>query len=160
MFLSTSIKLKLPLSLHLLRIAIMIGWSLYFKIAFKVESLVLLTKVSPFEYLEISRFCTILEKKLFKTSAVSRSVFTSSLFSIKWISSLPATLSNRRGFTVFQNSLLRHCPGVFIVNFEQVNAGCDETDLVDTWKKLNTRLSYKHVIYFSIYGVVPWKICN
>ena len=44
----------------------MLGWFLYFKIDFKVASLVLLTKVSSFEYLEISRFCTILEKKLFK----------------------------------------------------------------------------------------------
>ena len=70
-FWSTSIKLKLPLSLHLLRIAIMLGWFLYFKIAFKVASLVLLTKGSSFEYLEISRFCTIFEKMLFKTSAVS-----------------------------------------------------------------------------------------
>ena len=60
----------------MLRIAIMLGWFLYFKITFKVASLVLLTKGSPFEYLEISRFCTILEKKLFKASAVSRSVFT------------------------------------------------------------------------------------
>ena len=88
-FWSTLIKLKLPLSLHLFWIAILLGWFLYFKIAFKVGSLVLLTKGSSFEYLELSRFCTILEKKLFKTSAVSRSVFTSSL---------PATLSDRRGF--------------------------------------------------------------
>ena len=35
---------------------------LYFKIAFKFASLVLLTNGSSFEYLEISRFCTILEK--------------------------------------------------------------------------------------------------
>ena len=60
----------------MLRNAIMLGWFLYFKIAIKVASLVLLTKGSPFEYLEISKFCTILEKKLFKVSAVSRSVFT------------------------------------------------------------------------------------
>ena len=78
-------KLKLPLSLHLLQIAIMLGWFLYLKIPLKVASLVLLTKGSPFEYLNISRFCTILEKKLFKTSAVSRLVFTSSLFSISLV---------------------------------------------------------------------------
>ena len=56
----------MPLSLHLLRIAIMLGWFLYFKIAFKVTSLVLPTKGSPFEDLEISRFCTILEKSYLK----------------------------------------------------------------------------------------------
>ena len=62
-FWSTSIKLKLPLSLHLLRIAIMLGWFLHFKIAFEVASVVLFTKGSLFEYLEISRFSSILEKK-------------------------------------------------------------------------------------------------
>ena len=40
----------------------MVGWFLYFKIAFKVASLALITKGSSFEYLEILRFCTILEK--------------------------------------------------------------------------------------------------
>ena len=44
----------------------MLGWFLYLTITFKVASLVLLTKGLLFEYLEISRFCTILEKKLFK----------------------------------------------------------------------------------------------
>ena len=64
-FWSTSIKLKLSISLHLFWIAIMLEWFLYFKVAFKVASLVLLTKGSSFEYLEISRFFTILGKKLF-----------------------------------------------------------------------------------------------
>ena len=63
-FWSTSIKFKSPLSLHLFPIAIMLGWFLYFKIAFKIASLVLLTKGSSFEYLEILRFCTILEEKV------------------------------------------------------------------------------------------------
>ena len=48
----------------------MLGWFLYFKIAFQVSSLVLFTKGSPFEYLAISRSCSILEKKLFNNSAV------------------------------------------------------------------------------------------
>ena len=43
----------------------MLRWFLYFKIAFKFASLVLLTNSSSFEYLEISRFCTRLEKKLY-----------------------------------------------------------------------------------------------
>ena len=47
----------------------MLGWFLYLKIAFKVVSLVLLTKGLLIE----SRFCTIFEKKLFiKTLAVSK----------------------------------------------------------------------------------------
>ena len=61
----------------------MLEWFLYFKIASKVAPLVLLTKGLSFEYLEILRFCTILEEKLFKTAAVSGSVFKGSLFSIK-----------------------------------------------------------------------------
>ena len=61
----------------------MLGWFLYLKIAFKVASLVLCTKGSLFEYLEMLRSCTILEEKSNKTSAISRSVFTGSLFSIK-----------------------------------------------------------------------------
>ena len=40
-FWSNSIKLKLSLSVHLLWLAIMLGWLLYFRIAFKVASLVL-----------------------------------------------------------------------------------------------------------------------
>ena len=61
----------------------MLGWFLYFKIAFKVASLVLLTKGLSFEYLEILRFCTILEKSYSKPKVFKTSVFTSSLFSIK-----------------------------------------------------------------------------
>ena len=44
----------------------MLGWFLYFKIALRVASLVLLTKGSLFEYREISRFCTIMEKNYLK----------------------------------------------------------------------------------------------
>ena len=58
-FWSTSIKLKPFLSLYLLWIVIIFGWFLYFKIAFKAASLVLLTKGSLFQYLEIQRFYTI-----------------------------------------------------------------------------------------------------
>ena len=44
----------------------MLEWFLYFKIASKVAPLVLLTKGLSFEYLEILRFCTILEKSYLK----------------------------------------------------------------------------------------------
>ena len=47
-------------------IEIMLRWFIYFKTAFKVASLVLLTKGLSFEYLEISEFCTILEKNYLK----------------------------------------------------------------------------------------------
>ena len=55
----------------------MLGWFLYFRIAFKVGSLILLTIGSSFVYLEILRFWTIFEKKLLKTPAVSKSVLIS-----------------------------------------------------------------------------------
>ena len=44
----------------------MLECSVHFKKAFKVASLVLLTKGSSFEYLEISKFCTIMEKSYLK----------------------------------------------------------------------------------------------
>ena len=44
----------------------MLGWFLYFKIDFRIASLVLLPKGSSFEYPEISRFCAILEKSYLK----------------------------------------------------------------------------------------------
>ena len=52
----------------------MLGWFLYFRIAFKVGSVILLTTGSSFVYVEILSFWTLLEKKLLKTSAVSKSV--------------------------------------------------------------------------------------
>ena len=63
-------------------------------------------KDSYLEYFEISRLLTILEKNLFRTSAVSNSVLTNSLFLDKFILSLVMTLPDNAGFIVFQNSLL------------------------------------------------------
>ena len=63
-------------------------------------------KDSYLEYFEISRLLTILEKNLFRTSAVSNSVLTNSPFSDKFILSLVMILSENDGFIVFQKSLL------------------------------------------------------
>ena len=84
----------------------MLGWFLYFKIAFKFASLVLLTNGSSFEYLEISRFCTILEKKLYlKPRQFLDQFLQVHCFQVNEFH-LSATLSDRRSFTFFQNSLL------------------------------------------------------
>ena len=48
----------------------MLGWFLYFTIHFKTGSLILLAKGSQLEYPLILRLLTLLEKKVFKTSAV------------------------------------------------------------------------------------------
>ena len=61
---------------------------------------------SYLEYFEISRLLTILEKNLFRTSAVSNSVLINSPFSDKFILSLVMILSENDGFVVFQKSLL------------------------------------------------------
>ena len=53
------------------------------------------------EYFEISRLLTILEKNLFRTSAVSNSVLTDFHFSDKFIVSLVMTLSGNTSFIVF-----------------------------------------------------------
>ena len=79
---------------QLLRIASMLGWSLYLKIALRIGSVT----GSNSLYLEIFRFFTIFEKKLFRFSAVSDSVIL--------ILSLMRDLSESKGFTDFQNSLL------------------------------------------------------
>ena len=64
------------------------GWSLHFRINLKVWSLTLLIVASKFKYCLISRFFIILTKKVFKTSAVSKSVFKISHSSTKLICSL------------------------------------------------------------------------
>ena len=43
--------------------ATILRWFLYFRIAFIAESLTLSKKVSLLEYLVMSRFCTLFEKK-------------------------------------------------------------------------------------------------
>ena len=63
--------------------ATILGCFLYYKSALEVEYFIQFTQVASFEYHEISRFSTILENEIFKISAVSRSVLTSLLFSIK-----------------------------------------------------------------------------
>ena len=56
--------------------------------------------------LEIFRFYTKFGKNLLRVSAVSNSVFKISPFSIILILSLMRDLSESKGFTNFQNSLL------------------------------------------------------
>ena len=118
-FWSTSIKLKLPLSLHLLWIAIILGWFLYFKFAFKVK----VRRLNIFRYQGSVLYW---KRSYLKTSAVSRLAFTSSLFSINWVLSLSATLSDRRSFTVLQNSLFlfRFLQYFFYVFFKRETQKC------------------------------------
>ena len=77
-FLSTLTKLKLSLFLYFFRMAMMLGCLLYFNIAFNVGSFMQCIYGSLFENVEISRLSAILEK-IFKTSAVSRSICYSPL---------------------------------------------------------------------------------
>ena len=98
-----------------------LGWFLYFKIAFIFEALISLKESSLFENLVMLRFCTILIRNhLESLSAVSRSLLISPLFSVKWILFLPLIYraiskfwkSHMKlsylyeSFTVFQKSLL------------------------------------------------------
>ena len=59
------------------------------------------------EYFEISSLLTILEKNLFRNSAVSNSVLTNSTFSDKFILSLVMILSEKDGFVVFQKKKIK-----------------------------------------------------
>ena len=56
-------------------IASMVVWSLYLKIALRVGSSMFFVTGTNSLYLEIFRFFTIFEKKLFRVSAVSDAVF-------------------------------------------------------------------------------------
>ena len=88
-------------------IASMLGWSLYLNIALRVGSAMFSVTGSNSLYLEIFRFFTIFEKKLFRLSPVSGSVFKILPFSLILIQSLMMRdLSESKGFTDFQNSLL------------------------------------------------------
>ena len=58
----------------------MLGWSLYLKIALRVRSAMFSVTGPNSLYLKIFRFHTIFEKKLFRLSAVSNSVFKISPF--------------------------------------------------------------------------------
>ena len=71
---SSSLKQKASPPLNLFWIAIMLGWFLYSKFALRVWSSILSMKDSFLKYFEILKLLTILEKNLFRTSAVSNSV--------------------------------------------------------------------------------------
>ena len=115
-------------------IAIMLGWFLNFKIALRVWSSILSMKDSYLEYFEISRLLTILEKNLFRTSAVSNSVLTDSLFSDKIILSLIMILSENDGFIVFQKGLLSRI--FFFFNYCFWEIFCYKWQLI-TWSKFS-----------------------
>ena len=87
-------------------IASMLGWSLYLNIVLRVGSAMFSVTGSNSLYLEIFRFFTIFEKKLFRLSTVSDSVYKILPFSLILILCLMRDLSESKGFTDFQNSLL------------------------------------------------------
>ena len=84
-------------------IASMLGWSFYLNIALRVGSAMFSVTGSNSLYLEIFRFFTIFEKKLFRLSTVPDSVFKTLPFSLMLILSLMRDLSESKGFTDFQN---------------------------------------------------------
>ena len=87
-------------------IAIILGWFLYFKIAFNTGSLTFWKLRLRFSYSGIFKFFTIFEKNSFSTSAVLDSLLINFPFSLRWILSLFIDFSDKRGLTVFPNFLL------------------------------------------------------
>ena len=77
-----------------------------FKMALRVGSAMFYVTVSNSVYLEIFRYFTLSEEKLFRVSAVSDSLLKISPFSLIVILSLINGLPDSKGFTDFQNSLL------------------------------------------------------
>ena len=84
----------------------MLRWSLYLKIALSVGSAVFSIAESNLLYLEICRFFSMFEKKLFRVWAVSGSDIKISLFSMILIPSYMRDLSECKGLTYLQNGLL------------------------------------------------------
>ena len=106
-FLSMQEKLKFETWWRKRLMEIMLGWFLYLKTAFRVGWLFIFKcKSSPTSYLGISRFLTILEKKLLRQFATSASSETKFSSSIKVIFSLDLVFSERKGLIVCQNFLL------------------------------------------------------
>ena len=63
------------LFLHLFLMAAIFQWILYLKITFMVGCLIVFTIDSTFEYLELTRFCTVVDMKLYKDSALSKPIW-------------------------------------------------------------------------------------
>ena len=87
-----------------LLVAILLEWYLYFKTAFRAGSLTLSTTRSWFFIRWSLDILYNIKKNAFKISTALRSVLTIS-FSVKYILSLPTTLSRLKDIAVFQNSL-------------------------------------------------------
>ena len=90
-------------SIHTGWIASKLGWSLYFKVALRVFSVQFCVIESGLEYLEIFKFFTVFEKKLYNASAASVSAFKISPFSFIKILSLMHNLSGSKTFTLLFN---------------------------------------------------------
>ena len=96
--------------LAIFSIALILGWSLYFRVHFKAGSLTSFEIGSDTWYSGISRLPMMIEKKVFKALAVLLSVLMILSFSIKVIFSSDGVLSERKGLVVFQEVLL---PAIF-----------------------------------------------
>ena len=98
----------------------MLGWFLDLKMSFKLRSLTLFEIGSYSVYSGILRLVTAMEKKVFKTWAVSCSVRTTSPLVIKMIVSVDTILSERNSFIVLLFyyqllfSYLTYCNDFFI----------------------------------------------
>ena len=78
----------------------MLGWSLDLKMALRVGSAMFYVTGSNSMYLEIFRYFTLSEEKLFRVSAVSGSLFKISPFSL--------IVTNSVKYDIYLNKLLYH----------------------------------------------------
>ena len=85
---------------------IILGWFLYFNIALKIGWGIFSARGLESLYSEILRFLTALEKKEFRSSALSLSSLIILLSSTCVIFSFDFDLSESNGLTVLQNCLL------------------------------------------------------
>ena len=92
-FFSSSVILELSLFSNWFLMVTVLGWFLYLRITLTVGFLIISKKGLLVKYLVMPRFYTLLEKKLFRISAISRSFLTSWPLSVNWFLFLPAALS-------------------------------------------------------------------
>ena len=84
----------------------LLGWFLYFSIAFSVGLESLSHKRLVLQNLGILRLLTAFEKKIFKSSAFCSSCVVTVSSSTKVIFTFELVLSDNKGFNVLQNCLL------------------------------------------------------
>ena len=134
---------------QLLCIASMLGWSLYLKITLRVGSAMFFVRESNSPHLDIFRFFTIMEKKLFRVSELSDIVFKISPFSLILIPPFMRDLSERKAKVSLISNIVCHQLRFLYLSFPCIHWFAKTADS-------NCFAYYKEVSFF--FGSISQKI--